>query len=92
MKLLTKKSVRLYPISILKKRLINIDKSFFSAKKLFDHIIKSSKLEEKNLISKIFSATLLQNYQFLYLLIFRNYAEEKMWKYYKSSLKTIWID
>ena len=84
-----KKSVRLYPISNLKKRLINIDKSFFSAKKLFDHIIKSSKLEEKKFnIKNFFSYIIAKLTISFYLLIFRNlYAEEKCGNINKSGLK-----
>jgi hypothetical protein len=62
---------------------------FFYSKKLFDHIIKSSKLEEKKFnIKNFFSYIIAKLTISFYLLIFRNlYAEEKCGNINKSSLK-----
>mgnify|MGYP001325111065 CR=1 FL=1 len=84
-----KKLIKSNPISSLKKRLININDNFFSSKKLFDHIIKSSSLEKKKSSIKNFFNYI--NAKFIisfYLLFFKNvYAEEKCKNISKSNLK-----
>ena len=84
-----KKSIKEPSIKNLEKRLININDNFFSGRKLFDHIVKSSKLKRKKFNFKILfnyiSAKLIIT---LYLLIFRNlYSEEKCKNIKKLNLK-----